>query len=186
MVDPVPHPLITARTDTRVSPWVMLRSKTVALPGQQPGDYHSLALDDYITVLALTPAREVVLVRQFRPALERETLELPGGLVDDDLAPDQAIARELEEEAGFQLRGAPTLLGSFSPDTGRLENRLIGFFADDLLPVENWQPEPGVERVLMPLGSFLDLVRAGDFEPALHVALVGSALLRGLIAPEGK
>jgi ADP-ribose pyrophosphatase len=55
-------------------------------------------------ILALTDAREVVLVEQYRVPLARNCIELPAGLVGDDTAgeaPERAAARELHEETGF-------------------------------------------------------------------------------------
>ncbi len=55
-------------------------------------------------ILALTEAREIVLVEQHRVALGRRTIELPAGLIGDETsgeAPALAAARELHEETGF-------------------------------------------------------------------------------------
>ena len=55
-------------------------------------------------ILALTDAREVVLVEQFRPPLGRNAIELPAGLVGDETAGEDVLAsakRELAEETGF-------------------------------------------------------------------------------------
>lgn len=55
-------------------------------------------------ILALTDAREIVLVEQFRVPLNCRTIELPAGLVGDDTAGEAAAvsaARELHEETGF-------------------------------------------------------------------------------------
>jgi len=55
-------------------------------------------------ILALTDAREIVLVEQWRTPLGARTIELPAGLVGDDTAGEAAsasAARELYEETGF-------------------------------------------------------------------------------------
>lgn len=59
---------------------------------------------DAAVILALTDAREIVLVEQHRVPLGRRTIELPAGLIGDETsgeAPALAAARELYEETGF-------------------------------------------------------------------------------------
>lgn len=46
----------------------------------------------------------VVFVRQYRPAVQRYTLEFPAGLVDPGESPSQAALRELKEETGYTGR----------------------------------------------------------------------------------
>jgi ADP-ribose pyrophosphatase len=56
-------------------------------------------------ILAITDAREIVLVEQFRAAHGRPCIELPAGLIGDtdaDDTPAAAAARELFEETGFE------------------------------------------------------------------------------------
>ncbi len=55
-------------------------------------------------ILALTDARDIVLVEQFRVPFGRPCIELPAGLVGDEIAGEDAAAsaaRELHEETGF-------------------------------------------------------------------------------------
>lgn len=55
-------------------------------------------------ILATTDAGEVVLIEQYRVPLGRACIELPAGLVGDDLPgedPATSAARELNEETGF-------------------------------------------------------------------------------------
>ncbi|MFV3037892.1 NUDIX hydrolase, partial [Klebsiella pneumoniae] len=66
--------------------------------------FYSLKIPDYVTVIAWTREDRIVLVRQYRPAIERETLELPSGLVDTSDPPDVCAARELEEETGYRAK----------------------------------------------------------------------------------
>jgi ADP-ribose pyrophosphatase len=176
-------PVVVHRRRTILSPWVTLVERGIATPDDtgMPRLFHSLAQADYVTVLAETEERQVILVEQFRPALERRTLELPGGLLDAGEDPAVCAARELAEETGFEAQGAPLLLGCLVADTGRLENRLWCFFARGVRPIAGWRAETGVERRLLPMQQLKDLITAGDFDHALHIAVVGMALLRGEI-----
>ena len=85
-----------------LSPWVTLTEAAVSLnpDGEHIEYFHYLEQQDYVSVLALTLDGRFVLVQQFRPAVERDTLELPGGLVDPGELPDVSAARELLEKLG--------------------------------------------------------------------------------------
>lgn len=172
---------IVKRTRTRLSPWVTLVERQVK-NDQSPDDqiYHSLDQADYVTILALTEDNKVPLVRQFRPAVERVTLELPGGLLDAGSTPEETAKNELYEETGYTVSGPLTNLGCLVPDTGRLENRFWGFFASSVTHDHNWRAENGVEPVLMPTDTFKSAVTEGNFTHALHIALVGLAVMKGL------
>src|SRR5207302_164850 len=93
----------------------------------QVSPHYSIGTRDYVSVLAVTRDGTFPLVRQFRPAVEMITLELPGGHVDEGETPEQAARKELREETGF-VANELILLGAFSPDTGRLSNRMWCFF----------------------------------------------------------
>ena len=55
-----------------------------------------------VAVVAVTDADAVVMVRQYRPALDRWLLEIPAGTCDVDGEPDEVTARrELAEEVGY-------------------------------------------------------------------------------------
>jgi ADP-ribose pyrophosphatase len=174
-------PVVIHRRRTVLSPWVTLVERGVTTP-ENPGEpqlFHSLEQADYVTVLAVTAAREVILVEQFRPALERRTIELPGGLLDAGEEPAACAVRELAEETGFAAPASAVPLGCFIADTGRLENRIWGFLVRGARPIEGWRAEPGVAPRLVPEPELKDMVKRGEFDNALHVAIIGMALLRG-------
>lgn len=56
---------------------------------------------DSANVVAVTEDRRVLFVKQYRFGIERHTLELPGGMVDNGEAPELSVRRELLEETGY-------------------------------------------------------------------------------------
>jgi ADP-ribose pyrophosphatase len=180
----MPETRMLGAVRSELSPWVTLVARTIERPGAQAQTYHSLAQADYVSVLALTADGRVPLVRQYRPAIERITLELPGGLLDTAETPAAVAARELEEEAGLRASAPPLLLGKLLPDTGRLENRFWGFFVR-AAELPGWKAEANVERVLVSRAELRQAILDGSFDHALHIALVGLALVQGHFSWEG-
>jgi len=173
----MPEATILRTERSALSPWVTLVTRLVGRGGAEPQSYHSLEQADYVSVLAIAPDGRVPLVRQFRPAVQRVTLELPGGLMDAGEAPARVAERELAEEAG--LAAFETVaLGNLIPDTGRLENRFWCFFVR-AREIPDWTPEPEVERVMLTPAALHRSILDGEFDHALHIALVGLALMRG-------
>jgi ADP-ribose pyrophosphatase len=141
--------------------------------------HYSLRTRDYVAVVAVNPKGELLLVRQFRPAVWENTLELPSGHVESGQTPEQAARVELLEETGHEAERFD-LLGDFSPDTGRLGNRMWCFFAGHAQPTHNpaYQSESGIEFVRYQ-GTLRDLLREKDFYSALNCAALFSAVLQG-------
>jgi ADP-ribose pyrophosphatase len=152
------------------TPWFQVIAKHVA--GER-APYYALRLQDYVSIVAFTEKRELVLVRQYRPAVERYTLELPSGHVEADETPAQSARRELAEECGLDAP-QPELLGPLLSDTGRHENRLWCYFASGVTPLAGgYVPEPGLERILVPQTQLPHLLANAEFDHALnHAALL--------------
>src|SRR5262249_10368973 len=144
--DELAFPRIASSQSTRLSPWVsIVENRVVTAPGDDGAVYHSIDTMDYVSVLAVTADGRIPIVRQFRPAARRFTLEFPGGMRDGDEAPEACAIRELAEEVGFAVtRVRP--LAAMIPESGRLGNRMWTYFAPDAEPVPGWRPEAGVEH----------------------------------------
>jgi ADP-ribose pyrophosphatase len=172
---------ISLRKTTVISPWLALVERSVLdSQGAQLGSFHGLALADYVSVIAVARNGTLPLVRQFRPAVERWTLEFPGGLLDEGEVPLDCAMRELSEEVGLRASHA-TSLGVFLPDSGRLGNRLWGFFVSEADSVEHWSAEPDIEVIWVTPEILEMYVRDGSFDHAPHLALFAVARVRGLL-----
>jgi ADP-ribose pyrophosphatase len=155
------------------TPWFEVLGKTMQ-PGEAP--YYSLRLPDYAAVVAFTQDQRVLLVRQYRPAVELYTLELPSGLVDAGETPAEAAGRELIEETGHA--GEIEVLGPLFSDAGRLGNRIWACCATGVRPVEGRSPEEGIELLAYSLPQLWRAVADGQFDSALHAAVLMIAMSR--------
>ena len=157
------------------TPWFELLAKTMR-EGEAP--YYSLRLPDYVSVVAFTHDGRVVIVRQYRPAVEHHTLELPSGLVDPGETPEETARRELLEETGYEA-GEVELLGGMETDVGRLGNRIFTCVARGVRLVAGRVPEEGIEVVLWSREELSAAIVDGRFDHALHVAVVLIAMAKG-------
>ncbi len=87
-------------------------------------------------ILAVDEANHVILVEQFRVPLGKRCIELPAGLIGDDVGaegeePVAAAARELEEETGYRA-GRMELIGEFYSSPGMVSESFTLVRAHDL------------------------------------------------------
>jgi len=85
--------------------WATLRVDEVKLPdGIVKDDYYVLEYPNWVNAIALTEEGKIIMVRQYRHAADIISLEVPGGVIDGDEAPEVAIKRELLEETGYSFK----------------------------------------------------------------------------------
>ena len=168
-------PKIISRRATRMSPWVEIIEREVEFSQGAPAEvYHAVGQADYLAIVARTPEGLIPIVRQYRPAIERFTWELPAGLVDAEESPEAACTRELMEETGFAARNVHSL-GTYAPCTARLSNQVHSFFVE---AGERGEPsEAGIEVRLVSPVELAALIRSGEFVLQLHI---GALLLAGM------
>jgi ADP-ribose pyrophosphatase len=163
-----------ARSVVFDSPWCRLVAET--LPDGKP--YYMVEAADYVSVIACTADRHLVLVRQHRPVVGRDSIELPAGHVDPGESPEQAARRELLEETGMAAEDFE-LLGVLVPDVGRLANRMWCYFAADVAPVGKQLPhEAGITVMRVPECDALAMATDGRIDHALNLAPLFLALAK--------
>jgi len=111
----------TTLAETRVFTLRQRRARS-RLDPSLVGDFVYLQAPQWINVIAITPAGELVFVEQFRHGTQEVTLEIPGGMVDPGESYAAAGARELLEETGY-AGDPPVLLGVVAPNPAIQDNR---------------------------------------------------------------
>ena len=95
-------------------------------------DFYVIESPEWVNVIPLTPAGEVVLIRQYRHGIRDIALEIPGGLVDPGDSPLAAARRELREETGYGEEDMISL-GSVHPNPAIQDNRCHTFLARNVV-----------------------------------------------------
>jgi 8-oxo-dGTP pyrophosphatase MutT (NUDIX family) len=182
---PASWPRIIKRSTAEISPWVDLVAREVEFSADTaPRIYHSVATFDYVIVLAMTPDDRIPVVRQYRPAMEDFTLELPGGIIDADEDPATTASRELQEEAGLPSQTVQ-LLGVNRTDAGRLSNRVHSYFIRTGPQVEGFKLEDGISLRFVTLPELMELIQTGELDAQANLGTVLLAILRGYLKLPG-
>jgi len=106
-----------------------VRSDTVRLPGGKTlSPYHVVEVADWVNVVAISEAGNVILVEQYRHAVKRVMLEIPAGHVDPREDREAAARRELLEETGYG-GGTWHALGALHPVASRFANQVHSYLA---------------------------------------------------------
>ena len=131
-----------------------------------------------VAVVAVTGQGSVVLVHQYRPAVDQWVLEIPAGTRDvTGEAPERTALRELAEEAGYAAVDL-TLLTRCLVTPGFCDEVSSVYLATGLSPVpvdRQGVEEHAMEVVEVPLDRFDELVDQGVVVDATTILGVGLA-----------
>lgn len=109
--------------------------KTVELPDGRQATREIVWHDDAAAVIVFIEDK-LLCVEQFRKPLERTSIEIPAGLIDEGETPLEAAKRELEEETGYQANEWKEVT-SFYNTPGFCDEKLTIFEASDPKKVVN-------------------------------------------------
>ncbi len=127
-----------------------------------------LEFPDWVNVVALTPERRLVVVRQYRFGTEDVTTEVPGGVIDRGEHHGDAARRELREETGYASERW-TYLGSVEPNPAIQDNRCHHWLAEDAVLAHPQELDGGEDIVVDTVDGeqLRELVRSGGMRHAL-------------------
>ncbi|PHJ22042.1 nudix family protein [Cystoisospora suis] len=163
----------------RTSPEEHARSSLAQIPGQSKGNTERPGMGieegpgnkvqaDSVAILAITrggaeeaeDSEKIILVKQYRAAVDAVTVELPAGLVDAGETLEQAALRELKEETGFSGRVVSVGPKLTQSTVGREELHLVTVVVD-LNAEENSSVQQelddheDIEVIIVPLKSLV-------------------------------
>ncbi|MBJ8269443.1 NUDIX hydrolase [Staphylococcus pseudintermedius] len=138
----------------------------VSLPNNETAYREVVKHNGAVAICALTPDQQVILVKQYRKALEQELLEIPAGKLEPGEDRESAAMRELEEETGYKAKKL-TLIGEVYGTAGFSNEKISVYFADNLVEGKvNLDEDEFVEKVLYSLDDVKKAVEARTIEDA--------------------
>ena len=114
-----------------------------------------------VVIVPMVDRSRLVLVRQYRRAVDRVLLELPAGTLEPGERRDRCAARELEEETGWRARRLRRI-GRFYAAPGFVSEQLTIFLAQGLRRVAaHPEPDEVIRPVILSFEEALARIRSG-------------------------
>lgn len=113
---------------------VNLRIDTIEMPEKRYSKREIIEHPGSVGIIAITPNNSLILVRQYRKAVEDFLLEIPAGKLEVNEEPRETAIRELREETGYEGREVKYLLDFYS-SPGFTDEKVSIFLAEDLVKV---------------------------------------------------
>ncbi len=114
---------------------ITLQVDEVELPNGKTSNREIVKHPGAVAVIAVTNDKKIILVEQFRKALERSIIEIPAGKIEIGEAPEITALRELEEETGYTTDNLQ-YIQSFSTSPGFADEIIHLYFADNIVKME--------------------------------------------------
>jgi ADP-ribose pyrophosphatase len=161
-------------------PWATLRSDRCEMPGGHiVENYYVLEYNNWVNAVAITDDNKILMVKQYRHAAEIVSTELPGGVIDGDETPEEALRRELLEETGYQFDDFELLCVAYgNPATANNQTRC--YLARGGRKVQGQSLDDQEEIIVMPhtLEEVRTLLLTNQIAQALHCTGLFYALVK--------
>ncbi len=152
---------------------VDMYSDTIAVPNGNIAHWDFIHHNGAAAVVPVTADGKILMVRQFRNALDRYTLEIPaGGLLTPDEPKIQCASRELEEETGYRSEHLEFLL-SINTTVALCDELIEVYVARDLIPShQHLDEDEYVEVKAYTLDELCRMIFAGELRDGKTVASI--------------
>lgn len=115
---------------------INLKVDEVSLPNGHTSKRELIEHPGAVAIVAITAEKKIIMVEQYRKALERSIIEVPAGKLEKGEEPETTARRELEEETGYTADSLQ-LIQSFSTSPGFADEVVHLFFAEGLRKSES-------------------------------------------------
>lgn len=152
--------------------FIQVRHDVIKVPGKETHHWDVVLHPGGVAIVPIDAQNRVVLVEQWRHAIDRITLELPAGLIDPNESLESCAQRELQEEAGMKA-GKLKYLGGYFSSPGVFTEYIHLFLATELTPHQLYADDTdGIDVRFIPLNDVLEMIADGticDAKTALGI-----------------
>lgn len=122
-------------------------------------------------VVPVTADGKILMVRQYRNALDRYTLEIPAGALDEVGEPGiECASRELEEETGYRSENLEWLI-TLRTTVAFCNERIEVYVAHDLIPsIQHLDEDEFIELGAYTIEELKEKIFSGEIEDAKTVS----------------
>lgn len=160
-------------------PWLTVRKDKAETPdGKIVDAYYVHEYPDWVNAVALTEDGKIIMVKQYRHAIGRTLIEIPGGTLDDtDPDPEFGMRRELLEETGYAFDNMINM-GAVSANPSTNTNLTHMFLATGGKKVQEQQLDHNedIEVILMTVEEVKALLMGNQIIQSLHATCLFYAL----------
>ena len=155
---------LIARTTIHKGRIFTLEIDVVKLPTGHTVDMEIVRHPGSVVLLPIPEPGKIILIRQYRYAINQWLWECPAGSVDEGETPEQAARRECHEEIG-QVPDTVVRLGAMFPTPGYCDEEMFFFRASGLsVPEEaaELDEDEDIEVRVFTLKDAREMVRRGE------------------------
>ena len=158
---------------------ISLRVDTVEIPNRGYKKREIVEHNGAVGIIAITRENKVVLVKQYRKAIEKELWEIPAGKIEPGENPKESAMRELKEETGYSAQSIK-LLHKFYTSAGFSNQKIYIYLAENLTSgSQDFDDDEFIETKEFSLNEVYDMIYNNDIEDGK--TSIGMLLIKELL-----
>jgi len=161
--------LIASKVDKDYKVFKIRTVHAVSPRTNHTGEFYTIETNDWVNIIPVTEDQEIVMIKQYRHGSKEVTLEIPGGLVDDEHHQEAAL-RELLEETGYAGENV-RYLGAVNPNPAIFNNLCHTYVVENVRKVsgKSLDPNEDIDVIHIPVSEIPSLIEKGMINHALVV-----------------